>query len=281
MKRSLIKNNYPLAEKDFIANQFIIGNGRLGYRGTLEEDEVSERVTFNIVGVYDQYSDKWRESLNLFNPLYLRTLSGFGEENALDHTLTLNLEEGVFSRISKYRNITLSSERFIHKSENIIASKITIQAEEDQTLSFYSGIDTKVYEINGPHYKSVSIERQNDTIYTVKGVTNEGTKIAVTLLEICDNANFERVFDEERGLWKYSGLLQKGQAVVITKIATVAIDEEVTPDLVNTTYEALRTSHIQLFSERFNIAEVAIKTSVENLDFYVNYSIYHLLILEN
>ena len=43
-------------------NRFLIGNGHLGYRGVLEEEGKEALKGFNLVGVYDRYQDKWRES---------------------------------------------------------------------------------------------------------------------------------------------------------------------------------------------------------------------------
>ncbi len=285
MQKRLIKRNYPLAEKDFIANQFIIGNGRLGYRGTLEEDSASARVTFNVVGVYDQYQNKWRESLNVFNPLYLKiessTNSYYGEENALDHELTLDIEHGVFSRATKYQGLTISAERFIHKHENIIASQIKITSMVDQHVNIASGIDTEVYEINGPHYQKLYVEDRSVTNYTVHGVTNEGNHVFIELCETWNLANFTRTFDEKQTLWRYEGVLKAGETLVITKLAAVRINDEKTLQLNSINYEVFKAHHRQLFRNRFNSATIKMHTTVQDLEFYINYSIYHLLILEN
>ena len=64
-------------------NSFLIGNGHLGYRGTLEEYGKKEMGSFNLVGVYDQYQDKWRESLNMPNPLSVKAYVDDKEESVL------------------------------------------------------------------------------------------------------------------------------------------------------------------------------------------------------
>ena len=45
--------------KDIISfgNMFLIGDGHLGYRGTLEEYSKDQIVGLNVVGVYDRYLD--------------------------------------------------------------------------------------------------------------------------------------------------------------------------------------------------------------------------------
>lgn len=119
------KNNYPYADREFIANSFIIGNGRIGYKGTLEEEKALDKVTFNVVGVYDQYQSKWRESLNLFNPLYIALVNVknkkiFHYKNAINHKLTLALNQGVFYRTSEFPELNIQSERFIHRKEKFV-----------------------------------------------------------------------------------------------------------------------------------------------------------------
>ena len=66
---------YKLSKKGFdkdnivsYGNMFLIGNGHLGYRGTLEEFSKDEMVGLNVLGFYDKYQNKWRESLNIPNP---------------------------------------------------------------------------------------------------------------------------------------------------------------------------------------------------------------------
>lgn len=285
MKNILTKSNYSVTDKDFIANQFIIGNGRLGYRGTLEEEKASDRVTFNVVGVYDQHGDKWRESLNVFNPLFLRILEdektgSLNVYKAENHTLSLDLEHGVFSRVADFKHLEIKSERFIHKEENIIASKIKIRAKTALTLQFTSGIDDEVYEINGPHYKKVDITPiQNGFIVT--GQTNENDRVTVTLDETYSLAHVKRKALNDKALWHYEVTLKKDEELVITKIASVTINKEKTLNIHVLDYDILKAIHRQRFKKRFNESKVELLTSEPNLEFHINYSIYHLLILAN
>ena len=68
---------FKLSKKGFeykniisFGNMFLIGNGHLGYRGTLEEYKKDEMVGLNVLGFYDRYQNKWRESLNIPNPFF-------------------------------------------------------------------------------------------------------------------------------------------------------------------------------------------------------------------
>ena len=50
-------------------NKFMIGNGVLGYRGTLEEFGKKELTATIVAGLYDQVGGKWREPVNAPNGL--------------------------------------------------------------------------------------------------------------------------------------------------------------------------------------------------------------------
>lgn len=50
-------------------NKFMIGNGVLGYRGTLEEFGKNELTATIIAGLYDKVGNKWREPVNAPNGL--------------------------------------------------------------------------------------------------------------------------------------------------------------------------------------------------------------------
>jgi trehalose/maltose hydrolase-like predicted phosphorylase len=60
MKHVLVKKGYDPSAVLSEGNMFLLGNGRLGYRGTLEEDGKDSKVALNIVGAYDRSGDKWR-----------------------------------------------------------------------------------------------------------------------------------------------------------------------------------------------------------------------------
>ena len=64
----LIKKGFNKEDIVSFGNMFLIGNGKYGYRGTLEEYSKNQMVGLNVVGFYDRYKKLWRESINLPNP---------------------------------------------------------------------------------------------------------------------------------------------------------------------------------------------------------------------
>jgi kojibiose phosphorylase/nigerose phosphorylase len=62
-------------------NKYLIGNGYMGIRGTLEEYEKDEFPAVNLAGIYDQVGNGWREPLNASNGLFTRV--SFNGESCL------------------------------------------------------------------------------------------------------------------------------------------------------------------------------------------------------
>src|SRR6185437_6433965 len=62
--------NFDPEDVELNGNRFLLGNGYLGYRGTLEEFGKKQRTGVILSGVYDKVGDAWREPINAPNPLY-------------------------------------------------------------------------------------------------------------------------------------------------------------------------------------------------------------------
>ena len=84
-------------------NRFLIGNGYMGYRGTLEEFGCEEQVACLLNGIYDQAPGKWREPVNVPNGLFVR-FEGAGE--ILHHVQELDLCAGLMKRRTGYATST-------------------------------------------------------------------------------------------------------------------------------------------------------------------------------
>lgn len=287
MKLKLIKSNYSIKDKESISNMFVIGNGHLGYKGTMEEERKDDKVTFGVIGIYDQYLDKRREPINLFNPLYM-SITCDNEKlhylNSLDHKLTLKINEGLLERKTIYKKLELTTKRFVSSTfDNVVASKIQIKALEDVNLIIHSGIDYDVYDINGPHFKETKTASYKDTII-VKGRTNENKYVSVALKE--SGATPLRTFSKEKILInEYNITLKKGVIFELTKLCFVNFDSDDSlknyiDSLGGETYYSLYLSHSKNFKNKFNKAKISLKPD-KNAEFALNYSIYELLILGN
>ena len=77
------KYNWKIEESEFSpalveqnGSRFLIGNGFMGYRGTLEEFGKEQLVALNMAGLFDRNGDLWRESVNAPNPFFVKTYVG-------------------------------------------------------------------------------------------------------------------------------------------------------------------------------------------------------------
>jgi beta-phosphoglucomutase len=126
-------------------NRFLLGNGYMGVRGTLEEHGKEEFAGCLLNGVYDQAPGKWREPVNAPNGLFTRIESA-GE--ILSHEQTLDIRHGILSRKTKYENAAVTAERFVSMDNvHLICLKYA------STVPVQTFINSDVWDINGPHFQ--------------------------------------------------------------------------------------------------------------------------------
>jgi len=252
-------------------NMFLIGNGHLGYRGTLEEFMKEENVGFNVVGFYDQFENKWRESVNMPNPLHIKIKNhSILKNKPLFHQIKLEIKKAIFKRKTRYSDLIINSERFINSDDTLIL-KYQIKALKDISTKVSFGLDTDIFEINGPHFKEKRVKRNNHYLF-FKGITNENKEI------------YENVYYDFKGKFKYLDNhfvinldLKENEIFTIKVFAKVSLSSE--PILFNN-YEVLRKMHVNHFNKLWGDSRVKILGN-EEAQFYTDYSIYHLLILNN
>lgn len=180
--------NWKIKEKGFnknkiaeYGNKFLVGNGYMGVRGTLDEYEKSELVAVNLAGIYDKVGDVWREPLNAPNGFYGYLLVDgrkyvLPETAPAQHEIELDYRYGVFRRFTIWNtdrgNIYYESERFVSMSDvHKGMMKCTIWADFHADVEFNFGTDADVWDINGPHYDI--IENGTDDLIEVNAITHE------------------------------------------------------------------------------------------------------------
>lgn len=277
MNRCLVIDTYRKEDIILDGNRFLLANGHIGYRGTLEEYGKEQLVGLTIAGVYDQYKDEWRENLSLPNPFFFRAYCE-GEEissltkKPLSHKVELDIEKAMYSRFSEFEELTISSSRFVsHDDDCLLGSKIMVTANKDGRFSFRFGLNKDIYEIHGPHFASMEVESRGMKSQ-FHGITNEGKSIHV----LARFVGLEGKFDSESGLYEASIDLKKGQQIVLEIVARV--DEDEPESLPDANYLELEKASIAAFQEKLYACKVEIEGDDE-LDFEIAYSIYHVLIL--
>lgn len=282
--KKLVKKGFQLDNVISYGNMFLIGNGHLGYRGTLEEFSRNEMVGLNVVGVYDQYKDKWKESLNMPNPFFALLKSEDNEFSVLknihlDHQVTLDLSKAMFKRKTTYNEVEIKSERFVsHYHDNLLAMKYEVKVLKDIKLNLTIGMDENIYEINGPHFPLKEITLNNNVV-CFKGKTNSNKKIYEQVNYHFPSSCIVNSFNN--GLFDVT--INGKENKTYTFIVIAKIFEKKPKILINykkKDYEMLKRKHIEVLENKWKISDVKIKGNKE-ADFALRYSIYHLLILGN
>ena len=138
-------------------NRFLIANGYMGVRGTVEEADRSACPAVNLAGVYDRFEDRWREPVNAPRGLFCRlTLNGkplaLGAAEPLGHRQEIDYRRGVFRRETDFGPAEISGERIASLAEpHLLAARLVFRFASDGEAELRIGISTDIWDINGPH----------------------------------------------------------------------------------------------------------------------------------
>ena len=277
MKR-LIKKGFNYQDVISFGNMFLLGNGRFGYRGTLEEFRKEEMVGLNMLGVYDRYLDKWRESINLPNPFYVNVKDhSLLKKKPKEHEISLDIEHGLFNRNTVFNDISINSTRFVSNCyKDLLGMKYVIKANKNVDLEIIFGLDLNIFDINGPHFKNKQCERKDDVIH-FKGVTNEDKNIQTFSKYQINKGWIQEYTKDDIFGYLVNVSLKKGEELVIEILSQVQDDYLLKSDK---SFDEFLIDHQNAFKELWKNAYVEI-IGDEDAQFELLYSIYHLLILED
>ena len=150
---------------EFNGSKFFLGNGYMGYRGTMEEFGREQLVACTLAGVYDKVGSAWREPVNAPNGFYT-TLFCDGEPCDLtslepeEHRQTLDLRHGLHRRDTLFcdgqNEVRVEAERFLSlDSLHLQVLRYRFRPQKDCSIVIHTGIDGAVWDINGPHFQSL------------------------------------------------------------------------------------------------------------------------------
>ena len=182
----LKKSGYRPEDAVSDGNRFLLANGYLGLRGTVEEVGVSACPAVTLAGVYDQFEQRWREPVNAPNPLFLKLewndrVFALGETQPERHSLEIDYRHGIFRRETDFGPIRLRSERIASLADpHLIASRLTLDFAEDGEAALTIGISTQIWDINGPHLFDFHCEGGESLLC---GATTGEKKIPVALAQ--------------------------------------------------------------------------------------------------
>lgn len=281
------KKDFDISDIEKHGSKYLIGNGFMGYRGTMEEYSAEELVAVNLAGLFDLAdSSNWRESVNAPNPLYTLLCANGTELNLktlppLSHTHSLNIRNGIHKRETVFSvdgaKITLCAERFVSMArENIIAQKFTVTSDNDITLSIKSGIDKNIWDISGRHLdfiddkaignylklscETVQLKKKLEVYETVIGLDNIENNNTLHHSKIQLSANKTLEFYKFGGIYHSDSLLN-GESDFNTA--------------VDLGYDTLKSEHVAAWNKIWDASDVTIDCDAE-AEFALRYSIYHL-----
>lgn len=182
-----------LAPKDIDrqGNKLLIGNGYIGYRGTLEEFNKEQKTATIVSGLYDKVGEQWREPINLPNGGFVQVFYKGAPLHALtskvlSHTQTLNMRDAIHERQTTFEatdgtQITVRARRFASLARyHLLCIEYSVSANHECEVDIRTGIDGDVWDINGPHLREIVCEEREGTL-TVSAVSHEnGVPVAVS-----------------------------------------------------------------------------------------------------
>ena len=228
-------NKYILEEQEQLGSKFLISNGYMGYRGTLDEADSSDFVALNISGLYD--GSRFIENVNVFNPLYSMVKADGIDLNPrsfrpLKHYISLDTDTGVFERSTDFKygdtKITVKSERFMDQNnKSMIYSKFSFVSNAVCEIELFTGIDNFIWDINEHHLIDTEHIREENLTILVSKTKYEEKPVVIGLKEVM---NFKGKCETyKNGIKKYTFKLEPKKTYIIHKYVCVvhSIDESV------------------------------------------------------
>lgn len=300
--------SWSLKEKGFDSeriavngNKFMIGNGQIGYRGTLEEFGEEQLTAVIVAGLYDQVGAKWREPVNAPNGLYTRlyvdgealAVLSENEQSVGEHVQELDFSAGIHGRRTVFKTsdgkkIDFAAERFASADRlDLLAARFRLSVSEDCELVIETGINGDVWDINGPHLEQLETGHGEDDSLLLTAVTQELKRKLAVAERIGCGFGEQAVETAEQGIYrKIKVSCKAGEEYVWTKYVSVQSGlESQGPAAVQSAafarqagYEELLRKHRELWAAKWELSDVRIAGD-EEAQFALRYSLYQLLII--
>ena len=302
------KNSWTIEETKFESDQiintgsiFLIGNGYLGYRGTLVEWDSDNYVGCFVTDTYDKADDKWKELSNAPNPLSTEvsvggeTLSIFSEDKK-SHDIKLNLRNGLYQRQTSWQtkdniNIKIETERFASLDNiHLIPMKYSITADQNTEVKIKTGIDGKVWDLNGKHLTDYNINNDEDLIY-IQSLTQEmGIELdVVESLQFANDVDYQQnIIKNDESIYRIIEFnLSKDKTITFYKVSAIYTSNDINNPMgkakqdcqegVNKGYEKLKKSNNQKWSNLWDKVDIQIKGDPVNQT-VLRFNLYHNII---
>lgn len=271
-------------------NRFLVGNGYLGIRGTLDEHGRDQLAAVNLAGIYDRVGDGWREPLNAPNPLHTVVYAdgkalALPEVEAADHIQSLDFYHAILMRKTTWHistgAVTVESRRFADMAHShFIGQEFTVSVDAPMELQLLAEIDTDIWEIYGPHYNKIEFSSENDSLYCLAYVQNNKDRVAVG--RSC-KLSVEAKCQDKDGTFIYDLHMEPGKKVTLKSVSAVYTTNDEADPLTavktalqeNPDFDVLLTSHKEAWKKIWDVGQVELEGDDMARD-CINYSLYHL-----
>ena len=293
----LIENNNSSQEAaPDNGNRFLVGNGYMGIRGTLDEHGRDQLAAVNLAGIYDRVGDGWREPLNAPNPLHTVIYAegdalALPEFEVVHHVQSLDFYHAILMRKTTWKTpkgaVMVESRRFadmVHS--HLIGQEYTVSVDAPMEIQLLAEIDTDIWEIYGPHYNKIEFSRENDSLYCLAYVQNGRDQVAVGRKcrisgQADQNDRFER--GEKAGAFIYDLHMEPGRPVTLKSVCAVYTTNDEAEPLAAVQaalreehdFDALLDAHKEAWDKIWAVGQVELEGDDMARD-CINYSLYHL-----
>ncbi|MEO0553923.1 MAG: glycosyl hydrolase family 65 protein [Bacteroidota bacterium] len=269
-------------------SNFMIGNGYLGYRGTFEEWEAKEYVACVVTDTWDRAEgSKWSELCNVPNALFTQLfvddemLSAFSGETKAYYR-ALNFKYGTNRRNVVWQSgagkkVELNTEKFAsYDNHHLLVMRYSFKALNKGTYKLITGIDGRVWSINGEHFKSYE-PFDNEGLVGLKMKTIElGTEVVVTegiKLNGASPKSSGILEEDKRILREYVFELEPEEEVFFEKVVSITHNNEIEHLLemakkevkngLEQGYASLKSVHQEKWDEIWRISDIQIAGNLE------------------
>lgn len=290
-------NQFDDQAVDRLGNKFLIGNGYIGYRGTLEEHTKEHKVATIVSGLYDQVGTRWREPVNMPNGCYVQIVYQGTPLHAQtgrveSHTQTLDMRRGIHERRTTFvtgdgNTITVCARRFASlANHHLICLHYTVRAARDCVLIIRTGIDGDVWDLNGPHLCNIRTFCEDGVIALTAHTHERGVPIAVSECVAFADGSQTCVREEKRIIREVRLPVAAGHPQSIAKFVALytgidaddplAAGRELSQAAAQIGFDRLQEEHCARWEDRWERCDVEIEGD-EEAQLALRFSLYHLL----
>ena len=284
----IIENSFSAEQLVTTGSNFMIGNGYMGYRGTFEEWEAEQFVACIVTDTWDKAPEsRWSELCNVPNGLFTQLfvngemLSVF-DGNTEEYFRALDMKSGLNQRkmrwySSKGEGVELNVEKFASlENHHLLVMQYRFKALQDGSFKLRTGIDGRVWSINGEHFKSYQHSQEEDLLRMELRTSELDTAIVVTegvQFHGPSPHNNTVVEEEKRIVRELEFQLEKNQEIVFLKVVSITHDNELSnpsetgkaevTEGLREGYEQLRSAHQLKWDDFWNVSDIRINNHSE------------------